>query len=189
MKSLAQPRSSGSPRKQRVGLAQVLQIPAKAIISFAQGGDLDGQVQEDWLVATAWGISQVQGTELIWQRPWTDAMSARSIPHQGVIEIVWSDGGQSALKLTDPKRRRRRGLALVLKEQIQHSILLSENFVLPPDVAVGKQVVWVAVRRDEFGKLFSEVIGPQGLDLEDPRINTRIANIESRLRTMCGLCE
>lgn len=202
----------GQLRPVKFALAQVLEVPRSALISVAQGRDLDAGLSEgvgeaaasgkkaetagltllgdaSWLVATAWGLAQVTGGELIWQQPWTDAVTAKSVPDHGVIEVLWGDGETSALRLDDPSRLRRRGLGLVIKEQIQGSIVLSEKIPLPANVAAGKQHVLIAIRKDEHGQLFSQVLGPAMLDLDDPRINTQIANTESRLRNMCGLSE
>lgn len=164
------------------------------VYAIAQGHDFDDaphdeDTRQPWVVSSLSGLGIVVGSadnddeswELALWRPWTDAVSARSLPQQGVVEITWIDGTTSALEITDRSRRRRRGVALSIKEQIQGSIIVSERHVI-----AGQEVV-VAVRRSEHEGTFSQVLGGDPVVLNDPDVALQVNAIESKLRSMCGL--
>jgi len=65
---------------------------------------------------------------------------------------------------------------------VQSSVVHSEIVALP-----GGAEARVALRRDEDGRLVSQVIGSAGLDLADPTVAARVDAAEARVRSAAGL--
>lgn len=113
-------------------------------------------------------------------RQWCDVDRAALDPLTANLTITWADASPvTELRLAnikDPK------FAAMLHDRVQASVIVAETVRLPH-----KQVVRVAVRRDAAGELFSQVIGPGTIRLDDPETVALVDAAESRIRDACGL--
>jgi bifunctional DNA-binding transcriptional regulator/antitoxin component of YhaV-PrlF toxin-antitoxin module len=113
------------------------------------------------------------------RRPWSDVDRASLAPETSTITVNWIDGTREELTLADPRAA---PFARALRERVQSSVVHSEIVTLP-----GGGEVRVALRRDENGRLLSQVIGSAGLDLADPYVAARVDAAEARVRSAAGL--
>ena len=113
------------------------------------------------------------------RRPWSDVDRASLDPETSAITISWVDGSRAELALAGPGAD---PFAQALRERVQSSVVHSEIVVLP-----GGSEARVALRRDEGGRLVSQVIGSAGLDLADPAVAARVDAAEARVRSAAGL--
>ena len=113
------------------------------------------------------------------RRPWSDVDRASLDPETSAITISWVDGSRAELALAGPGAD---PFAQALRERVQSSVVHSEIVVLP-----GGSEARVALRRDEGGRLVSQVIGSAGLDLADPAVAAQVDAAEARVRSAAGL--
>ena len=113
------------------------------------------------------------------RRPWSDVDRASLNPETSAITISWVDGSRAELALAGPGAD---PFAQALRERVQSSVVHSEIVVLP-----GGSEARVALRRDEGGRLVSQVIGSAGLDLADPAVAAQVDAAEARVRSAAGL--
>jgi len=113
------------------------------------------------------------------RRPWSDVDRASLAPETSTITVNWVDGSRGELALAGPGAG---PFAQTLRERVQSSVVHSEIVALP-----GGAEARVALRRDEDGRLVSQVIGSAGLDLADPTVAARVDAAEARVRSAAGL--
>lgn len=112
---------------------------------------------------------------------WTDIVSAGLEPDEGVLEIDLAQGGHRVLVL-GPGRGRR--LAGVVRERVQHSILLTRSVDLP-----GDRTVRVSARRDPGGQPFIQLVPAPGAGSApaDPAQAAAVAHAVRAVREQVGL--
>jgi hypothetical protein len=134
---------------------------------------------DGWAIASRLAL-HVAGTGAdVERRPWADVDRAVLDPDSATITVHWVDGGRRELRLADEHQRTFPG---TLHERVQSSVVHSETVDLP-----GGGRVRVALRRDEQGALFSQVIGDGRSDLTDPGVAARVDAAEARVRSAAGL--
>ena len=105
---------------------------------------------------------------------------ARLDPATAELTVTWVDGlPPTVLRLADDRDV---SLPRTLHERVQQSVVHSETVRLPRG-----QVVRVALRRSATGDLFTQVIGPGGIDLADPGTAVVVDAAEARVREAAGL--
>lgn len=161
-------------------LAAARLVPFTDVEQVAQG-QLDPMAGEavDWAIATKNYVILVRGG-VATGREWCDVDRASLDPLTANLKIMWADGSPASdLRLADVKDPK---FADMLYERVQASVILAETVRLPD-----KQSARVAVRRDSSGALFSQVIGPGTIRLDDPETVAAIDAAETRIRDACGL--
>jgi hypothetical protein len=150
-----------------------LRLPPKdAVLASAQ------LVDGSWAVATRTLLATTGDGAL--SRPWCDVDRAGYDPATASITVEWvDDAAPLVLRLADARRV---SLAQTVRERVQSSVVLAEV------VALGEgRKAKVAVRRDQDGSLFSQVVVDAGVDLDDARTRAVIDAAEDRVRGMSGL--
>ena len=138
-----------------------------------------GRLTDGWAVATTAGLALVPAEGEPVRRAWTDVATARLDPEGRTVTVTWVDGATpTVLHLADDGAGR---LPAVLRQCVDSSVVHSERVVLPDRTAV--QVV---LRRDA-DRLFTQVIGPGGVDLDDPATAAAVDAAELRVREAAGL--
>lgn len=144
-------------------------------------GELDPMAGEpiDWAIATK-NFLIVLRDGVATGRQWCDVDRAALDPLTANLTIKWADASPTTeLRLANTKDPK---FAAMLHDRVQASVIVAETVRLP-----AKQVVRVAVRRDAAGQLFSQVIGPGTIRLDDPQTVALVDAAESRIRDACGL--
>ena len=113
------------------------------------------------------------------RRPWSDVDRASLDPETDTITVGWIDGTTQDLHLLN---NRQPAFARALRERVQSSVVHAETV----RVVDGTQVR-VALRRDEDGRLFSQVIGEGRVNLADPVVAAVVNAAEARVRSAAGL--
>lgn len=114
------------------------------------------------------------------RREWSDVAVARLDPESATIVVEWVDAAEpTRLRLGDGRSTR---LADALRQCVDSSVVHRERVRLP-----GGAEAQVALRRDAAGRLFTQVIGPGGVDLADPATAAVVDAAEGRVREAAGL--
>src|SRR5690606_14451844 len=143
------------------------------VLAFAQTTD------QRWVVATPAHLVLLEDGGGTRRRGWTDVDRARLERASEVLVVTWVDGSAPTdLPLSSDATR----LATVVRERIQASVVHTEHVALP----VGGRAK-VVLRRAADGALFSQVIGPGRLDLDDPAVAAVVDAAEARVRSAAGL--
>jgi len=137
------------------------------------------EITGGWAVASRLALYVTGADGGVRRRPWADVDRASLEAESATITVVWVDGGSEKLHLLD---NRRPAFARALRERVQSSVVHAETVVLP-----GGAHVQVALRRGEDGRLFSQVTGAAGVDLNDPAVAARVDAAEARVRGAAGL--
>ncbi|MFE5309355.1 hypothetical protein [Isoptericola sp. NPDC056573] len=149
--------------------------PGERVLASAQLAD------DRWAVATTADLVVVgPGTgDPVARRPWCDVDRGVFDPERSELAIEWVDAApDTVLRLVDAERT---SFPQALRERVQWSVVLAET------VAVPGGDVKVAVRRTADGRLFSQAVAGQGVDLDDPRVARVVDATESRVRGASGL--
>jgi hypothetical protein len=75
-----------------------------------------------------------------------------------------------------------RTFAAAFRERVQSSVVRATEVAVP-----GAGTVQIAVRRDEDGRLFTQVLGDERVDLTRPEVAGPVDEAEQRLREAVGL--
>ena len=137
---------------------------------------LDGR----WVVTTRRAL-YVVGPEGAVRTPWADVDRGSLDATTGTLTVHWVSGATTDLVLGPDSAAW--DLTQSFRERVQQSIVHVEHVTLPGT----QEQVRVALRRDEDGSLFTQVIGPGDVDLSDPAVARRIALVERRVRAEAGL--
>ena len=139
-----------------------------------------GRLTDGWAVATTADLAVVPTEGEPVRRAWTDVATARLDPEGRAVTVTWVDGATpTVLRLADDGAGR---LPAVLRQCVDSSVVHSERVLLADRTAV--QVV---LRRDANRRLFTQVIGPGGVDLDDPATAAAVDAAELRVREAAGL--
>ncbi len=155
-------------------------VPLSDVHQVAEGllDPMAGEAK-DWALATM-DYVVILRDDIATGRQWCDVDRAALDPLTANLNITWADASPAAeLRLANTKDPK---FAAMLHDRVQASVILAETVRLP-----GQQIVRVAVRRDAAGELFSQVIGPGTIRLDDPQTAALIDTAESRIRDACGL--
>lgn len=137
------------------------------------------EITAGWAIASRLALHATAASGEIQRRPWADVDRASLDPDTDTITVVWVDGGTLELHLLD---NRRPAFARALRERVQSSVVHGETVRLP-----GGAQARVALRRDEDGRLFSQLIGEGRVDLTDPAVAALVDAAEARIRGAAGL--
>lgn len=110
---------------------------------------------------------------------WEDVAMASLAPEEGVLEVDLVAGSRRVLVLG---RNRGRAFATVVRERIQHSVLLTRVVELG-----GRRVVRVTARRAPDGRVFVQVVPGPGVSLAGPEVAAAVADAERAVRDQVGL--
>lgn len=111
--------------------------------------------------------------------PWSEVATAGLEGEAGVLSVDLVDGSRRALLLGRGQGGR---LARVVRERIQHSVLLSRTVELG-----GRRTVQVAARRGPDGVPFIQVVPGPRVDLRGPAVAAAVAEAEAAVRDQVGL--
>lgn len=137
------------------------------------------QLTDGWAVATRRALHVARDDLSLRRRPWADVDRASLDPATAVLSVTWVEGTVERLQLAD---ERPQPFPVVLRERVQSSVVHSETVPLRDG-----RLVRVAVRRDEEGRLLSQVIGDGRVDLTDPADVAAVDAAEARVREAAGL--
>jgi len=137
------------------------------------------RLTDGWAAATTHALVVVpdDGPEL--RRPWTDVSVARLDAEEAAVAVEWVDGSETRLGLADERAHE---FPAALRQCVDSSVVHRERVDLP-----GRRVVQVVLRRDGDGALFTQVIGPGGVDLDDPGTAAAVDAAEQHVREAAGL--
>ncbi|UZN01752.1 hypothetical protein [Cellulomonas sp. S1-8] len=155
-------------------LRRVLDLRADAILATTPLDD--GR----WVVASRRALHLV-GDDGAARTPWADVDRGSLDAQTRTLTVHWVNGARTALVLADDDDAW--DLTQTFRERVQQSVVHVENVVVPGVRAPLR----VALRRDEDGALFTQVIGEGPVDLTDPATARRVADAEARVRAEAGL--
>ncbi|MGF1662684.1 MAG: hypothetical protein ACFCVG_09490 [Kineosporiaceae bacterium] len=110
---------------------------------------------------------------------WVDVASASLAPEEGVLEVDLVAGSRRVLVLG---RNRGRALATVVRERVQHSVLLTRTVEL-----AGRRAVRVTARRTPDGEVLVQVVPGPGVSISGPDVAAEVAEAERAVREQVGL--
>ncbi|MBO0900034.1 hypothetical protein J1G42_09460 [Cellulomonas sp. zg-ZUI222] len=131
-----------------------------------------------WAVATRRAL-HVVGPSGAARTPWADVDRGALDAESRTLTVHWVNGARTDLVLASDVDAW--DLVQTFRERVQQSVVHVEH------VPVGATTVRVALRRDEHGDLFTQVIGDAAVDLADPAMVRRLADAEARVRAEAGL--
>ncbi len=111
--------------------------------------------------------------------PWVEVVAAALEAEVGVIDVSLVDGSQRALLLGRGYGDR---LARVIRERVQHSVLLTRTVELR-----GRRTVAVTARRGATGGPFIQIVPGPGVDLRGADVAAAVAEAEDAVRDQVGL--
>lgn len=131
------------------------------------------------LVATRRALHVLAGDEVA-RSPWSDVEHGSLDPESRVLSVAWVWGTTS--RLTFPDDRSAYAFTQTFKERVQQSVVHARSLPLP-----GGGTASVAVRRDEDGDLFVQVMGVTERDLQDAAVARAVDAAEREVREAVGL--
>ncbi|MBT0994787.1 hypothetical protein KIN34_10875 [Cellulomonas sp. DKR-3] len=112
--------------------------------------------------------------------PWADVDRGSLDPETRTLTVRWVWGASDAFRFgTD---RTSVTFSQTFRERVQQSVVHAATVNLP----AGGQAR-VALRRDEDGELFTQVIADDGVDLADPAVAHAVDEAEEQVRAAAGL--
>lgn len=155
-------------------LRRALDLRADAVLATAPL--TDGR----WVVTSRRALHLV-GDEGVARTPWADVDRGTLDAGTRTLTVRWVSGARTSLVLADEGDAW--DLVQSFRERVQQSVVHVEH-VPAPD---GGGTARVALRRDEHGDLFTQVIGDATVDLGDPATSRRVAAAEAHVRAEAGL--
>lgn len=134
---------------------------------------------ERWVAATRRAL-YVLSDDAVRRWPWAQVDHGRLDAETGGLEIRLVSSARLTLPLVDATSSR--PFAATFRERVQSSVVHTREVELP-----GARTVQVALRRDEDGTLFTQVIGDGRVDLTDPRVVAALDEAEAGVREAAGL--
>jgi len=135
----------------------------------------DGQ----WVVATRRAL-HVLGRDEVARSPWCDVDGGTLDPATRTLSVRWVWGSTS--QIVFPEEPGARAFSQAFRERVQQSVV----HVVTATVPDGRRVR-VALRRDEDGELFTQVIPDGVVDLTDPAVAAAVDAAEAEIRDTVGL--
>lgn len=133
-----------------------------------------------WVVTSRRALHLV-GDDSPVRSPWADVDRATLDAETRTLTVHWVSGARTALVLADDVDAW--DLVQSLRERVQQSVVHVEHVAVPG----GRPPVRVALRRDDDGSLFTQVVGDGTVDLQDPAVARRVAQAEAHVRAEAGL--
>jgi len=159
----------------------VLPPDVRARLHLSRGDRViaSAEITGGWAVASRLALHATAVDGEVRRRPWADVDRARLDPDTDTITVVWVDGETLDLQLVNNQQPT---FARAVRERVQSSVVHSETVQL-----TGGGQVRVALRRDERGRLFSQLIGTGQVDLANPAVAALVDAAEARVRGAAGL--
>ncbi|GAA3819673.1 hypothetical protein CSO01_05780 [Cellulomonas soli] len=132
-----------------------------------------------WAVATRTSLHLVDEAGDV-HHTWSDVDRGSLEAQSRVLTVHWVDGTTSSLPLSSDRNAPR--FAQVFRERVQQSVVHDRQVTLP-----GGRLVRVALRRGPAGRLFTQVLGDEGVDLDDPAVASAVDAAEDQVREAAGL--
>jgi len=154
-------------------LRRALDLRADAVLASAPLAD------DRWAVVTRRAL-HVVGPAGAARTPWADVDRASLDADSRTLTVHWVTGARSDLVLAADVDAW--DLVQSFRERVQQSIVHVEHVTVPHG-----HTVRVALRRDEHGDLFTQVIGDGAVDLADPATARQVTAAEARVRAEAGL--
>ena len=112
--------------------------------------------------------------------PWADVDAGSLDPATRTLTIRWVWGGST--RVTFAEDRASVAFSQSFRERVQASVVHTTSVALP-----GGRRARVALRRDEDGELFSQVLAEGDVDLADPAVAALVDAAENAVRDAAGL--
>ncbi|ADG75056.1 conserved hypothetical protein [Cellulomonas flavigena DSM 20109] len=132
-----------------------------------------------WAVTTRRAL-HVVGDHGVARTPWADVDRGSLDAATRTLTVHWVSGARSALVVATEDAW---DLVQSFRERVQQSVVHVEHVAVPG----GRGSVRVALRRDEDGGLFTQVIGDGTVDLTVPAVVRAVAEAEQHVRAEAGL--
>lgn len=132
-----------------------------------------------WAVTTRRAL-HVVGDEGVVRTPWADVDRGSLDAATRTLTVHWVSGARTELVVATEEAW---DLVQSFRERVQQSVVHVEHVTVPGSRAS----VRVALRRDEDGELFTQVIGDGSVDLTQPAAAQRVAEAEAHVRAEAGL--
>jgi hypothetical protein len=138
------------------------------------------------LVDGRWAVSARRALHLVGEEgavrtPWADVDRGSLDAATSTLTVHWVSGARTELPL-DPDADAW-DFAQSFRERVQQSVVHVEHVGVPG----ARGPVRVALRRDEYGDLFTQVIGDGTVDLGDAAVSRAVAAAEAHVRAEAGL--
>ncbi|MBU4214254.1 MAG: hypothetical protein KJ792_06330 [Actinobacteria bacterium] len=134
-----------------------------------------------WAAATRRAL-YVLSDDTVRRWSWSQIDHGRLDPETGQLEVRLVTSATFTLPLLDSATSR--PFAVTFRERVQSSVVHATQVQVP-----GSGTVQVALRRDEDGALFTQVIGDGRVDLTDARVTAVLDEAEARVREAAGLTD
>ena len=122
----------------------------------------------------------VLNDEAVARTPWADVDRGSLDPTTRTLTVRWVWGESDRFTFDDDRASAR--FAQTFRERVQSSVVHATTVDLP----AGGQAR-VALRRDEDGELFTQVVADEDVDLADPDVASAVDRAEEALRASAGL--
>ncbi|WP_051681599.1 hypothetical protein [Cellulomonas sp. HZM] len=165
-----------SPRSRRLTAADRARValrPGDRVLASATLAD------ERVVVCSRLALHVLAPGEIL-RTPWADVDHGALDPATRTLVVRWVWGGSSELAFADD--RASVAVAQTFRERVQQSVVHTTNVALP-----GGRRARVALRRDEDGELFSQVLADPDVDLADPVVARLVDAAEDDVRDAAGL--
>ena len=131
------------------------------------------------LVATRLALHGLRDDAVV-RTPWADVDRGSLDPETRTLTVRWVWGGSEAFVFGSDRPSVR--FTQTFRERVQSSVVHATSVPLP-----GGAQARVALRRDEDGELFTQVVADDGVDLARPEVAALVDAAESDLRGSAGL--
>jgi len=165
-----------SPRRRRLSAAERARLelrPRDRVLASVQLAD--GTLA----VASRLALHVVDATTVT-RTPWADVDHGTLDAPTRTLTVRWVWGATTALTFAED--RASVAFAQTFRERVQQSVIHTTSVPLPR----GRRAR-VALRRDEDGELFSQVIADDSVDLADPQVAALVDAAEDAVRDAAGL--
>ena len=112
--------------------------------------------------------------------PWCDVDRGSLDPAARTLTVWWVSGARRALALPDDADALR--FSREFRDRVQQSVVHAVTVTLP-----GGGHAQVALRRDPDGALFTQTLGDDAVDPDDPAVAAALARAEAAVREAAGL--
>lgn len=131
------------------------------------------------VVATRLALHVLHG-DVVARTPWADVDRGSLDPESRTLAVRWVWGASDTFVFGTDRQSVR--FTQTFRERVQSSVVHATSVTLP-----GGDQARVALRRDEDGELFTQVVADDGVDLAQPDVASVVDAAESQLRSAAGL--
>ncbi|GCE77870.1 hypothetical protein [Cellulomonas biazotea] len=132
-----------------------------------------------WAVATRRALHLLED-EQVARVPWSDVDRGSLDPATRVLTVTWVWGASSRLPFEQDSTSV--AFAQTFRERVQQSVVHAVPVTVP-----GGARVRLALRRDEDGEIFTQVLGDGTVDVDDPAVSAALDVAEAEIRDAVGL--